>query len=393
MEDNNENCEYDINEYPYYITIKKLLYAFGDCYRPNHKTVLYFHDFIKKWLIAVGKMISECEMKKVLDHLYSFEYSKFHNYKKLKIKNCNDSEDENEKKDDDDILIDIDEEKGGILDNLLEDKDENYFENLAFQDERTKNMNDVEYMEYNNCRTQSFLTKGKKNFINFLQNIIPNTPYEFRDQNNLEFISFLLKEILHKVIKQAIKNRNPDKKLIVVEQALQISEIEELATYELELIDSFMNDYYNSIYLIKEFKKKKFDKENNKNVKVKKKGNSFFVIIKKFIFLDDCDNFKKIKKKSEKKILEYAKSFTQGNNKKDSITIPKQEFIQNYPLINPYEYFLLKELLSEDQEDNITLKLTSARKMNKKYLNTKLKEWLSLPDRSDIAKEFNKFTN
>ena len=393
MEDNNENCEYDINEYPYYITIKKLLYAFGDCYKPNHKTILYFHDFVKKWLISIAKLISECEMKKVLDHLYSFEYSRFHSYKKLKMKNCNnDSDDENGKKEDDDILLDIDEEKDGVLSNLLEDKNENYYEDLAFQDERTKYMNEMEYMEFNNCRTQSFLTKGKKNFINYLQNIVPNGPFELRDQNNLEFISYLIKEIIHKIIKQTVKNRNPEKKLIVQDQPLQISEIDELATYELEIIDSFLNDYYNSVYLIKEFKKKKYDKENNKNVKVKKKGNSFFVIIKKFIFLDDCENFKKIKKVSEKKILDYAKSLTQGKNKKDLITMSKEEFLQSYPLNNAYEYFILRDLIAAD-EDNVSLKLASIKKINKKYLNIKLKEWLSLTDRSDISKEYNKFTN
>jgi hypothetical protein len=308
------------------------------------------------------------------------------------MKNC-ESDEENEKKVDDDILLDIDEEKGGILDNLLEDKDENYFEVLSFQDDRTKNMNDMEYMEYNNCRTQSFLSKGKKNFVNYLQNIIPNTPFELRDQNSLEFISFLLKEIIHKIIMQSIKNRNPEKRLFVLEHPLQINELEDLVNYELEIIDSFMNDYYNSIYLIREFKKKKFDKENNKNVKVKKKGNSLFVIIKKFIFLDDCENFKKIKKKSEKKILEYVKMISQGKTKKDVVRMSKQEFMDRYPLNNAYEYHLLKDVILEEEDDDISIKLTGVKRINKKYLGNKLKEWLTLSDRSEISKEFNKFNN
>lgn len=46
------------------------------------------HEFVKKWLLLIMKIISECEFKKVMDHLYSYEYTKFFNYKKLKFKNC-----------------------------------------------------------------------------------------------------------------------------------------------------------------------------------------------------------------------------------------------------------------------------------------------------------------
>jgi hypothetical protein len=77
----------DPEEYPYYQTIKKLLYAFGDCYKNNPRTIIYMHDFVKKWLILIIKIISECEFKKIMEHLYSYEYSKFFNYKKLKLRN------------------------------------------------------------------------------------------------------------------------------------------------------------------------------------------------------------------------------------------------------------------------------------------------------------------
>ena len=55
------------------------------------------HDFMRKWLIALNKIISECEYKKIMDHLYSYEFSKFFNYKKLKFKNCVKNNNENEK--------------------------------------------------------------------------------------------------------------------------------------------------------------------------------------------------------------------------------------------------------------------------------------------------------
>lgn len=78
----------DPEEYPYYQTIKKLLYAFGDCYKNNPRTTIYMHDFAKKWLILIIKIITECEFKKIMEHLYSYEFSKFFNYKKLKLRNC-----------------------------------------------------------------------------------------------------------------------------------------------------------------------------------------------------------------------------------------------------------------------------------------------------------------
>jgi hypothetical protein len=78
----------DPEEYPYFQTVKKLLYAFGDCFKNNPRTIKYLHDFVKKWLILIIKIISDCEFKKIMEHLYSYEYSKFFNYKKLKLRNC-----------------------------------------------------------------------------------------------------------------------------------------------------------------------------------------------------------------------------------------------------------------------------------------------------------------
>jgi hypothetical protein len=79
---------YDPEEYPYYLILKKLLYSFGDTYKNEMRTVIYMHDFMKKWLISLDKIITECEYKKIMEHLYSYEFSKFFNYKRLKFKNC-----------------------------------------------------------------------------------------------------------------------------------------------------------------------------------------------------------------------------------------------------------------------------------------------------------------
>jgi len=263
----------DTDEYPFYQTIKKLLYAFGDESDSDPNTVVFMHDFLKKWLINLMRILNECEVKKVLEHLYSFEYSKYFKYKKIKTKNKintaevndvndgasnglgdlgldgivnigmdfedNDQDIENEgnehkevnlentsfenenglselsadnnnnrksnknklknnntnndnsiyynntfnnlnnikgisnKENNYDELLDyeddIDEnenedkkEKIDPIENLFEDKNDSYYENLMFQDMRTKNMKENEYFHYINCRTTSFLTKNKK---------------------------------------------------------------------------------------------------------------------------------------------------------------------------------------------------------------------------------------
>jgi hypothetical protein len=52
--------------------------------------------------------------------------------------------------------------------NIFEEKDEYYNENLSFQDARTKTMTETEYIEYISCRTTSFLSRGRKLFSNYL---------------------------------------------------------------------------------------------------------------------------------------------------------------------------------------------------------------------------------
>ena len=214
----------------------------------DSNTILFMHEFFKKWLIALIRIINECEIKKVLEHLYSFEYSKYYKYKKIKTKNkiYNSGNNDNESisaangandfnlknktnllNDIDDVvgldnLVDSDQasikssninktsknniqnsnkeeafddfldfenskdsecnddvsnnekktQKYDQFENLFEDKNDSYYENLMFQDMRTKTMNENEYFFYINCRTSSFLTKNKKILVYILSKLI-----------------------------------------------------------------------------------------------------------------------------------------------------------------------------------------------------------------------------
>jgi hypothetical protein len=385
MDDGDTECYLDLEDYPYYHTIKKLLYAFGDTLKNNHKTIILFHEFVKKWLIEIGKLANECEFKKVLEHLYSYEVGKYNTYKKLKIKNNFNNEDEMIVEDDD-VLIDLDEKKD-FIENIFEDKDSEYYENLTYQDERTKGMTDQEYIDYNVCRTQSFMNKGKKAFLNYLQTLMPNLCLELKDQCNLDLISFLLKELMHKIVKQAIKNKNPEGKLFILKHPLLPHDVEALVDLGIETIESFLSDYYNSIYLIKEFRKKRGNgKENNKNVKIRKEGDCVTIVIKKFVFLDDSETFKKFKKAAENKLLTLVRRLTSGGRKREKQITAEIDEISNY-----YEYFLMKDYFKVINKTEVQYNPTNLKKINKKYIITKLKQWLSLTsyDRELDINEYN----
>jgi hypothetical protein len=467
------------------------MYAFGDTYNNSQRSVLYLHDFIKRFLIDIAKIVNECEFKKIIDHFYSYEYEKFYNYKKLKFKNNfitgtnvaeeMESDKKNELSDkidskincfDDDLLsisgddddfnlggaVDVGGEqvfnvdnkneikenkiefenknssksKKNYLENILKDKDENYYENLAFQDQRTSKMENTEYLEYINCRQQTFLSKGKKFLLNFLQNLLQNSlPSDFRDINNLELISFLLKEIMRKIITEAIKSKHPDKKLFVMNSPLTIEDFEELCKEEIEKLESFLTDFYSDIYLMKEFKKKKFCKNNNKNVKIKKCEGKTYIMIKKFIYLGDDDQsvlLRKIKKSSENKILSCAnmlrdKYVRMKNNKASKISNQKRSSRNKQKdttsvdaensnkigkeiginklvtdilcLDNFYEYFLIKDYIKEIDEDKINSaelnsRISQLNKINKRRLGIKFDEWLKMSkeERDNILDEF-----
>jgi len=389
------------------------------------------------------------------------------------------------------------ENQNNLIKNIFDIQNEFYEENLEFQDLRTQKMNEAEYLEYINCRIQGFLTRGKKLFLNYLQNIILaanlfkptnkivkeyscenfqdhrnkngnksftsnlnynisnindeelienqkvenycfgnsyynqneknlntssidnlyNVPYELKDQGNLELICFILKELLNKIVKNAIKNKNPEKRLLELKYPLNVEDIENFALEELDKLEQFLSDYSVSIYLMKDFKKKKFCKLNNKNVKIKKVKSSFYVIIKKYIFLEtnkEADYFRKNRKSMEEKIAknfknlysEYNKQCFDSkckysinnrnknkklnkNNKRSDLIILEEErilqkeiekkYLLNYFNIQHYyEFYLLKDILKEVDEINYSVNYSKLKKINKKFFTKKFESWINM---------------
>jgi hypothetical protein len=470
VKEDSEDLFVSPEDYPYYTTIKKLQYAFGDVYKTSQRTVIYLHEFLKRFLITLAKILNECDFKKTFEHLYSYEFSKFYNYKKLKFKNTFEEPPKEGEKEEDlsetenfgfvvEQALNCEEDetikeqsqikRKNYLETIFEEKDDNYFENLAFQDQRTSSMSHPEYLDFISCRHQTFLSKGKKTFINFLQSILQSSfPYDLKDANNLEVVSYLCKEILRKIITDAIRTKHSERKLFVLNFPLIVEDLEELCNYEIEKLQSFMNDYYCDTYLMKELKKKKAMKLYNKNVKIKKSDLSFTIIIKKLIFLQDsnqCDFLRKNKKKSEdnamniKNVLlnkynDFYKSFeskqTESNQtrkskkkKKEELNetnliinnIPEfnhQNFVAELKLSNYYEYFLISPFIIENLESKykssfldksvceafrseISSKVSLIKKTSKKSFSDKFNIWLEMTnsERNFIVDEYNKVMN
>ncbi len=396
-----------------------------------------------------------------------------------------------------------------LIKNIFDFQDEYYEENLVFQDLRTQKMSEAEYLEYINCRIQGFLTRGKKLFLNYLQNIITsanlfksqnnkiyknnlinsnnkmrncnrnivtninysinnindedlienekvennfynnynnntsaklysnefgsnykymqdnsfNVPFELKDQGNLELICFILKEIMSKIIKNAIKNKNHEKKLILLRYPLNVEDIDNFGMEELDKLEHFLSDYSISIYLMKEFKKKKFCKLNNKNVKIKKIKNNFYVIIKKYIFLydEEAEYFRKNRKNMEEKVnnqfkflmTEFIKLNNINKKRKNSLNIKnksKTKKINNFNkngndqsiqleeernllkemnkkyllkylnIKHYYEFYLLKDIIREVDNENFAINFIKLKNITKRYYGKKFENWINMED-------------
>ena len=72
--------------HPFYTTIKKMIYSFGDVKDPNKFTIIKISNFINKYISYLIKIIQECDYKKIIDYFYKEERNKFDSIKKFRHK-------------------------------------------------------------------------------------------------------------------------------------------------------------------------------------------------------------------------------------------------------------------------------------------------------------------
>ena len=459
--------------YPYYATIKKMIYSFGDVKEPNKITVIKISNFVNKYITLLIKIVQECEFKKIIECFYKEEKNRFDTIKKFRHKslfsnfyNKNDIENfflenDNNIKDNENLIINtennneenymddsLDElkifgEEDGENNNLIEKEIEpkNYEDETKkihylkieelnreialFQDKRTELMDQKTYEEYIKCRQINFLSRGKKYFLNYLQNIANDEnkfPNEFKEWNNVEFIAFILNEEIKKIIINSIKEKNPNKKLFILTQPLLPEDVDYNIQKELSVLSDFIDKFHNDINMINEYRKKKLNnKVYNKFTKVKNgKNGEIFLVIKKYIFIkepEECEFFSKHKQISEVQVIngilklrEYLlKIKNQIFNKREGLRKNKKmeksknfigikEMIDFIGVDNYYEYFLCKNYVRNINLEEIKINelngyLSLLNKINKKKICSKFEEWLNLTqeEKKEIKNEFNHY--
>ena len=507
---NEDNNQLIINheEYPFYTTIKKIMYSFGDVKEPNKKTIVKISNFINNYISLLIQIIQECDYKKIIEYLYKAEKEKLDSIKKYKHKSFfgnnifskkeidlnffginsnneenntnnnifdidesldelnfygedeennennenienkenNENNENNENKNiEKEIINNIDNKndlnlnfekeynyenkKNKNMFNLFNnEKDDTNIEIALFQDKRTELMDSKTYEEYIKCRQQNFLSRGKKYFLNFLQNFAKEEkfPNEFKESNNIELISFILNEEIKKIITNSIRNKHPNKKLFILTQPLSPEDIEIFCEKEIQILSNFLNHFHNDIFMINEFKKKKINnKIYNKNAKVKNgKNGELYLIIKKFAFIHDKEEsefLSKMKSISETQVIngilklreQLVKAKNQkinmreglrnnkiNHNKQNTKFIGIKEMIDFIGVDNYYEYFLCKDYiryinLEEIKMNEFNSYLSMLNKINKKKISAKFDEWLNLnpEQKQEIKNEFKNYTS
>ncbi|MCQ2816134.1 MAG: hypothetical protein MJ252_02600 [archaeon] len=442
---------YSITDYPYFNSIKKIMYSFGDTSEPNQVSVKVMHDFMKEFIINFSKIITECDFKKIVEHFFTFEYEKMHNYKKMKLSHKlldgNISSKVKEEDEEEDIqkgiIITEKDFEGEGGDSENEDKENLsqpafYEENAIFQNERTEQMSYKQYCEYSSCRQHNLLTPGKKHFFTYIQRLLNNNvPVELKEFSNVELLAFILKEKMRRIITEAIKEMHPQKKLFIITYPLYPEQLEPICEKEIKTLTEFLEDYYNDLSLINQFRKRKYNtstdlfnlhsnKNTNKNIKIKREEDGeTTIIIKKFALIDDEDEseyIKSVKRQSEvqvstaltimhNKILEFRnhKSRLEKIQKCATLTrstaLPKTNlpevvdlkyWINELAIDNYYEFFLIQDYLFEFNLKDISIQQLSSKgkiidKVSKKIITNKFSEFLKLNkmEREYIKKKFN----
>ena len=462
--------------HPFYTTIKKMIYSFGDVKEPNKLTIIKISNFVNKYVSLLIKIIQECDFKKIIEYFYKAEKNKLDSIKKFKHKslfmnfyedekkyfsfendndNINEIEDiikndNNEDNDDlDDSLNELkifeEKEKEEEINKNQEDKENEFKMNdsiyemkdinnifketeelnreiAIFQDKRTELMDQKTYEEYIKCRQINFLSRGKKFFQNFLQNNFTEEekfPNELKEASNIELIAFILNEEIKKIIINSIKEKNPNKKLFILTQPLSPEDIDYFLKKELSILLNFQEKFLNDYSTINEFRKKKINhKVYNKFIKLKKgKNGETFLVIKKYIFIQDpeeCEFLSKNKQASEVQVINgilklreqiiKIKNLKINNreglrkNKKNEKNKNFKEMIDFIGVDNYYEYFLCKNYvkeinLEEVKINDLTNYISVLNKVNKKKISSKFEEWLNLSNeqKNEIKNEFQKY--
>ena len=170
---NQDNSEYNINheEYPFFTTLKKIMYSFGDVKNPNEKTIVKISTFINNYISLLIQIIQECDYKKIIEHLYKAEKEKLDSIKKFKHKSF--------------FTNDIFNKKEINLNLFGENNDENNNKNMSDLDDSLDELNIYGEAE-ENYEDKNIGVEKDKEKINSINNIDNNIDNSKIDDNNID---------------------------------------------------------------------------------------------------------------------------------------------------------------------------------------------------------------
>ena len=171
---NQENNDSLINheDYPFYSTLRKIMYSFGDVKDPNKKTIIKISNFVNTYITLLIQIIQECDYKKIIEYLFKAEKEKLDSIKKYKHRSFFSNNLFNKKE------FELSFFGANNGENNEENNEEN--NNLGDLDDSLEELNIYGEEEKNENNEIKFDEKKEANNINNIDNI-----FDFNNENNI----------------------------------------------------------------------------------------------------------------------------------------------------------------------------------------------------------------
>lgn len=171
--------------------VKMIMISAGDTMNPNKETVSLIHDHVHEFLIDHSLL-----SKKALSKKFKSVLTKYRSAHKITS-----------------VLNDVD-EFGESEEEAEESKDMRSVEKLQFNDLRTKDMSEKDYLKFSECRKASFLKQGQERFLKWI-----------KGKKFPKVFSWIGRERIIDIVEKANRSRSEDGKLTVLQTPLLPGEI------------------------------------------------------------------------------------------------------------------------------------------------------------------------
>jgi hypothetical protein len=174
--------------------VEMVMISAGDYIPPNSNTVKTIRDYVKKYLKDNNAL-----SKRSLKHKFKDIIRKYSNTGRDLVKYDNS-----------DLETPSDDDKTG----WSAGKDMKAIEKLQFNDQRTSQMDEHQYLYFTECRKASFLKYGKEKFLKWIG-----------AKHSPKIFSWIAREKIISIIENANRDRQPDLSLKILDWPIEASEL------------------------------------------------------------------------------------------------------------------------------------------------------------------------